>query len=245
MITFQNVAKQFSQGPTSTSALSSLSLTIDEAEIFGILGESGSGKSTLLRLINRIEEPTSGEILINGQSYNQLKGKEQQRYRQQTAMIFQQFNLLNNLTVAQNVALPLKLQKKHQPEKIEELLKFVNMWDKQGAYPKQLSGGQKQRVAIARALTTDPQILLCDEPTSALDEQHSNEIIQLLKHINQQFKTTIVIVSHEFQVIRQLCQRGAILEEGKLLDVVQIKPLTTDHKTYSSYYQRALEQLSI
>lgn len=243
MIHFENVSKVFQPTAQVVTALTDISFTVTAHEAFGIVGKSGSGKSTLLRLINNLDRPTSGRILINQQELAHLPLKEQRSKQQTIGMIFQHFNLLNNLTVKENIALPLKLQKRLDEKKITDVMEFVTMADKANYYPQQLSGGEKQRVAIARALSFEPAILLCDEPTSALDDQHAEEIIDLLKNIQSTFQTTIVIVSHEFDVIKQLCQRAAILEKGQLLDIVPVTPITS-RQHYANYYQRAKAGLS-
>lgn len=216
-------------------------MQIPSYQIFGVVGESGSGKSTLLRLINALEKPDSGSVWLDGQIVHQLSETQQTQVRKKTGMIFQQFNLLNNLSVFENVQLPLKLNGIKRPEKVLEALGFVGLSAKAGQFPRQLSGGQKQRVGIARALVTQPAILLCDEPTSALDMQATNEIIRLLKQINHQFQTTIVIVSHELELVNYLCDQAAVIENGELLDVLKItqKPIPT----HTSYYQRIKEVL--
>lgn len=243
MIQFEQVTKTYDLGNPQKKALSAISLEITAKERFGIVGPSGSGKSTLLRLINQLETPDTGRLMLNGEDVFHLPAKEQRLKRQSIGMVFQQFNLLNNKTVYDNVALPLKLQGKTNQIRVMEMMDFVKIDNLANQYPQQLSGGQKQRVAIARALSFDPQILLCDEPTSALDEQHTEEIIQLLKEVHGHFHTTMIIVSHEFSVIRQLCTRAAILEEGQLLDVIQVAP-AAESTSFNSYYQRALESLS-
>ncbi|MBP1039901.1 ATP-binding cassette domain-containing protein [Vagococcus sp. BWB3-3] len=243
MIQFKNVSKTYGQGKYQPKALAAISLEIATEERFGIVGASGSGKSTLLRLINQLETPDTGHILLKGENISCLSTKEQRLNRQKIGMIFQQFHLLNNKTVYENVALPLKLQGKNKQPRVREMMDFVNISNLAHQSPQQLSGGQKQRVAIARALSYDPQILLCDEPTSALDDQHTEEIIQLLKKVHQHFRTTMLIVSHDFSVIRQLCTRAAILEDGHLLDVIQVAP-AAKAAIFESYYHRALESLS-
>lgn len=242
MISVKQVTKVYQQKQASQSAVENVSFEVAAHEIFGIIGESGSGKSTLLRMINTLEKPDKGTILIDNIAVNQLSKQEQRQQRKRIGMIFQQFNLLENLTVYENVALPLKLEKIKEPQRVAEALAFVQLSEKVQAYPKQLSGGEKQRVAIARAIITRPEILLCDEPTSALDGHHAEGIIQLLKRINQEFGTTTVIVSHELSLIQQLCQRTAVLEKGKLLAVFDVKaPEATT--AFTSYYQRIKERL--
>lgn len=242
MISFENVTKIYQHQGLKIKALDQLNITIKEQEIFGVIGESGSGKSTLLKMINSLESPDVGEIMIAGVSINQLTEEQQRIARKKTSMIFQQFNLLHNQTVFQNVQLPLTLAHKKSESRVSEVLHFVRMTGKAQYYPKQLSGGEKQRVAIARALISKPELLLCDEPTSALDAQHAYEIVELLQKINQTFGTTIVIVSHELEVIKQLCDRVAILENGQLLETRRL-PKKQHGQLFSSYYERIKERL--
>ncbi|WP_131782294.1 methionine ABC transporter ATP-binding protein [Legionella gresilensis] len=204
-------------------ALKDINLFIQEGEIFGIIGKSGAGKSTLLRTINLLEKPDSGEVAVNNQVISNLSQKELRLARHKMAMIFQQFNLLNSKTVYENIALPLRIQGYDEEiinEKIEELLPLVELHEKKDAYPAQLSGGQKQRVAIARALSFSPTILLCDEATSALDPRTTESILQLLKKINQVYGITIVLITHEMEVVKQICHRLAVMENGEIIEVV-------------------------
>lgn len=203
-------------------ALNKLNLFIQEGEIFGIIGKSGAGKSTLLRTINLLEKPDSGSVILDNQEINALKTKELAKALHKTAMIFQHFNLLATKTVFENIALPARIQGMSEEaisEKIHELLNLVGLDDKKEAYPAQLSGGQKQRVAIARALVTSPKILLCDEATSALDPETTNSILDLLQKINQIYGITIVLITHEMEVIRRICHRLGIMEQGELIEV--------------------------
>ncbi|MGX7014891.1 methionine ABC transporter ATP-binding protein [Vagococcus silagei] len=243
MIEFINVSKDYLQTNIKIKALQSISLTIKQSEFFGLVGTSGSGKSTLLRLINGLEKPTSGELFIEEQSLTSLKKSQKREMVQQMGMIFQHFNLLQNKTVAQNVALSLKVQGIKDTSIVLEMLKFVGMEELCNKYPSQLSGGQKQRVAIARALATKPKILLCDEPTSALDEHNSVEIMALLKKIQVEYGTTIVFVSHELELIKAWCDRAGIMENGEILSVVEVVHQTKTTQT-DSYYERALEYLT-
>ncbi|MGX6979150.1 methionine ABC transporter ATP-binding protein [Vagococcus elongatus] len=243
MIKIKGVSKEFKQKKIKIQALRAVSMEIRRLEFFGIVGASGSGKSTLLKLINGLDDLTAGEILIDGDSLKDINKKERRRKIQTIGMIFQQFNLLQNLTVRQNVGLPLKVQGKKNPQKVKEMLAFVGMEEHINNYPSQLSGGQKQRVAIARALTTAPSILLCDEPTSALDEHNGHEVMKLLKKTQEEFGTTIVFVSHELELIKQWCNRAAILEEGRLLAIVDVsKNQVVNSET--SYYQKAMDYLT-
>lgn len=214
--------------PGRVPAIQQIHLHIDRGEIFGIIGHSGAGKSTLLRCVNLLERPSSGSITIDGEDMTSLNAKQLQVKRRKIGMIFQHFNLLSSSTVADNIAFPLKLAGMGQSEitaRIKELLELVGLQDHAGKYPSQLSGGQKQRVGIARALANHPDILLCDEATSALDPQTTNAILALLLDINRKLGITILLITHEMQVIRAICDRvavmenGLIVETGKVLDV--------------------------
>ena len=212
-------------------ALQDVNLSIADGDIFGVIGFSGAGKSTLLRMVNRLEDPTEGEVLINGvnilaQSHDALR-----RMRKKIGMVFQQFNLLESRTVYENVALPLILNKTDavQMERtVTTLLQFVGLSDKKDAYPSQLSGGQKQRVGIARALSTNPSILLCDEATSALDPVATEQILQLLKRINKELGITILIVTHEIDVIQKICNRVAVMELGRVVEQGSVLDVFSD-----------------
>ncbi|NLO84037.1 MAG: ATP-binding cassette domain-containing protein [Clostridiales bacterium] len=202
-------------------ALNNINLNIHKGDIYGIIGMSGAGKSTLIRCLNRLDTPNDGQILIDGQNILAMTKQELRQTRRRMAMIFQQFNLLMQKTVAKNVRYPLEIAgvpKKEANERVTELLKIVGLEDKANAYPAQLSGGQKQRVAIARALAGDPEMLLCDEATSALDPMTTQSILALLKEINETLGITVVIITHEMAVIRQVCNKVAILDGGKLAE---------------------------
>nr|WP_330370504.1 ATP-binding cassette domain-containing protein [Roseburia inulinivorans] len=202
-------------------ALKDINLTIGAGDIYGIIGMSGAGKSTLVRCLNFLERPTDGQVLIEGKDLGTLNEKELRKQRSDIAMIFQHFNLLMQKNVIDNICFPLQIQgvkKKEARAKARELLKTVGLEEKEKAYPTQLSGGQKQRVAIARALASNPKILLCDEATSALDPQTTASILELLKSINEQFQITIVIITHQMSVIREICNRVAIIEHGELVE---------------------------
>lgn len=221
MIEIEEVHKSFHGGSGSVEALKGVSLNILEGEIFGIIGYSGSGKSTLVRCINHLEKPDSGKIKVDGVDFSELTNKELRENRKKIGMIFQGFNLLNQDTVFENVALPLKhsgYKKKEIKEKVNSLLGLVGLSDKANSYPRELSGGQKQRVAIARALSTDPEILLSDEATSALDPQTTKSILRLLKELNKKMNITIVVITHEMDVIEEICDRVAVLDEGKIVE---------------------------
>ncbi len=239
MIVIQNITKHYGN----LKVLDAINLKIDKREIFGIIGQSGAGKSTLLKLINKLEDYDSGTLSVNGQSLDRISERSLQSLRFETGMIFQNFNLLDHLTVYENIELPLKLQGKSNQAKIEELLSFVTMSDKRDAYPHTLSGGQMQRVAIARALVSDPSVLLCDEATSALDSVSSQEVIELLKRANKTFKTTIVIVTHDLNVAKQLCDRVAVLEDGSITDIITVNK--SDISNVDNFKERAREVLSL
>lgn len=222
MIHINQVTKTFQNKHHQVHALKNITLTIDQGDIFGIIGYSGAGKSTLLRCINGLETPTSGEVFVGTQNITHLKEKELRHIRKNIGMIFQHFNLMHSKTVFENIAYPLKSQKLHKSvitKRIQELLKLVDLEDKIGSYPSQLSGGQKQRVAIARALATNPEILLCDEATSALDPQTTQSILALLKKINQTLGITIVLITHQMEVIKTICNKIAVMENGCILEV--------------------------
>lgn len=221
MIRFENVNKEFSQKRNTVKALQDINLEIETGDIFGIIGFSGAGKSTLLRTINALEKPTSGKVIVDGDDIYSLNSKELRAKRKTIGMIFQQFNLLETKTVYENIALPLKLKhtpKKEIEEKVTRILKFVELEDKKDTYPGKLSGGQKQRVGIARALATEPSILLSDEATSALDPKTTDSILALLKKINKELNITIVIVTHEMNVISSICNHVAVMENGQIVE---------------------------
>lgn len=242
MISFESVSKTFDRVDNQLQALNSVSLTIQSDECFGVIGQSGAGKSTLLRMINVLERPTLGRVIVDNVNINQLSGQRLRQHRASIGMIFQQFNLLNNKTVTDNILLPLKIHNYTDTLTIDHVLEFVGLEDKRNAYPSELSGGQKQRVGIARALITKPRILLCDEPTSALDQQTTDEIVHVLKRANEVFKMTIVIVTHELDVIKHLCNHAAILEHGKLLETIKINT-STQSDLGESYSNRARKML--
>jgi len=220
MIELRNITKQFQLEQKTITAINDLSLTIHQGEIFGVIGESGAGKSTLVRCINLLERPSQGEVIIHGINLMSLNDADLLRQRKKIGMIFQQFNLFPSRTVYENVAFPLKgKSKKNIDEQVKRLLKLVGIEDKSNAYPSQLSGGQKQRVAIARALANEPDVLLCDEATSALDPQTTHSILKLLQDLNQKLNITIVIITHEMAVIKEVCQRVAVLNDGSLVEL--------------------------
>ncbi|MDF2821039.1 MAG: methionine transporter ATP-binding protein [Clostridiales bacterium] len=221
MIEIKNVSKTFLSEGKILEAVKDVSLHIKPKEVFGIIGFSGAGKSTLVRCINLLERPSHGSIIVDGQDITSLSPKELHKARKNIGMIFQHFNLMKSRNVFQNIAYPLKgrgQNKNEIKEKVNALLKLVELEDKAKAYPSQLSGGQKQRVAIARALATDPKVLLCDEATSALDPQTTLSILKLLKQVNKQLGITIVIITHEMAVIKEVCNRVAVMENGKIAE---------------------------
>ena len=231
MIEFKHLSKRFSSASGMIDALQDVNLSIADGDIFGVIGFSGAGKSTLLRMVNRLEDPTEGEVLINGVNILAQSHDELRRMRKKIGMVFQQFNLLESRTVYENVALPLILNKTDavQMERtVTTLLQFVGLSDKKDAYPSQLSGGQKQRVGIARALSTNPSILLCDEATSALDPVATEQILQLLKRINKELGITILIVTHEIDVIQKICNRVAVMELGRVVEQGSVLDVFSD-----------------
>ena len=220
-IEVRHLYKKFEQKGVTVEALSDINLTVEQGDIYGIIGMSGAGKSTLVRCLNFLEKPTEGQVLIEGQELGALTEKELRGQRSDIAMIFQNFNLLMQKSVLDNVCFPMQIQgkkKKEARERARELLKTVGLSEKEKAYPAQLSGGQRQRVAIARALASDPKILLCDEATSALDPQTTASILSLLKEINEKLGITIVIITHQMSVIREICSHVAIIEHGVLVE---------------------------
>ncbi|PMZ98371.1 MULTISPECIES: methionine ABC transporter ATP-binding protein [unclassified Pseudomonas] len=222
MIEFQNVHKTYRVAGRDIPALNPTSLTIEDGQVFGLIGHSGAGKSTMLRLINRLEEPSGGKIVVDGEDVTAFDSNQLRRFRQQVGMIFQHFNLLASKTVADNVALPLvlagELSRGEIDKRVTELLARVGLSEHAKKYPAQLSGGQKQRVGIARALSTNPKILLCDEATSALDPQTTASVLQLLAEINRELKLTIVLITHEMDVIRRVCDRVAVMDAGQIVE---------------------------
>lgn len=220
MIEIKNISKTFYQKKQSFKALDEVSLSVKQGDIVGIIGFSGAGKSTLIRTVNLLERPDAGKIIINGTDFTSLKAGLLARERKKIGMIFQHFNLLSSRTVFENIALPLELDHVAKTEirkKVNELLKIVGLEDKAGDYPKSLSGGQKQRVAIARALANDPYLLLCDEATSALDPATTQSILQLLRDINRRSGITILLITHEMEVIKAICNHVAVIDKGKLI----------------------------
>ena len=221
MIELTHISKNFASGGRTVHAVQDVSLSIGKGEIFGIIGFSGAGKSTLVRCINLLERPTSGSVTVDGKEMTALSARELRQARKKIGMIFQHFNLMPSRTVFGNVAYPLRgsgLSREQIADKVQRLLELVGIGDKAEAYPKQLSGGQKQRVAIARALANDPNVLLCDEATSALDPQTTKAILRLLKNLNEKLGITVVIITHEMAVVKEICDRVAVMEHGRVVE---------------------------
>lgn len=221
MIHFQHVGKTYTHGEKEIKALHNINLQVEKGEIYGVVGFSGAGKSTLIRCVNYLERPSTGKVIVEGHDLSVLSEKDIRQVKKGIGMVFQHFNLLDSKTVYANVAMPLvlnKMPKDQIKERVDELLDFVGLADKAEVYPDQLSGGQKQRVGIARALATKPSILLCDEATSALDPQTTNSILELLKQINEEYNITILMITHEMSVVREICDRVAVMEAGEIIE---------------------------
>jgi D-methionine transport system ATP-binding protein len=221
MIQFEGVSKIYQSGKQEIHALNGIDLTVETGEIYGVIGFSGAGKSSLIRTVNLLEPPTTGRVLIHGKDISSFTNKEIRTVRKDIGMIFQHFNLLNSKTVFHNVAMPLilaNLPKSKIQMQVKELLNFVGLADQAEKYPDQLSGGQKQRIGIARALATNPSVLLCDEATSALDPQTTQSILDLLRKVNLEYNITILLITHEMGVIREICDKVAVLEAGKVIE---------------------------
>lgn len=234
MIKIENLSKVYQNGSNPIHALKNISLEIHKGEIFGIIGLSGAGKSTLIRCINRLEEPTEGRIVIDGEDITQLDKKSLRNVRKKIGMIFQHFNLFSQKTVYKNIAFPLELEglsKSEIEKRVNTLLDYVGLKDKKDAYPSQLSGGQKQRVAIARALANNPKILLSDEGTSALDPKTTKSILDLLRRVRDEFGLTIVLITHQMEVIKEVCDRVAIIEDGNIIEINTVEDLFKNPKT--------------
>ena len=257
MIVLQHVSKVFagSDKTKQVHAEDNVSLTIQDGDIFGIIGFSGAGKSTLVRCINLLERPTSGSVEVDGQELTRMSAKELRQARKKIGMIFQHFNLMPSRTIFGNVAYPLRgsgLSKEEIQKKVRSLLELVGIADKENAYPSQLSGGQKQRVAIARALANDPKILLCDEATSALDPQTTKAILRLLHHLNQTLGITIVVITHEMAVVKEICNRVAVMDHGKVVEEGTVfsvfatpkEPITRDFIKTTSNLQKIEELIA-
>lgn len=234
MIRLENISKDFVVDGKTVHAVKNVTIEIDKGQIFGIIGFSGAGKSTLVRCINLLERPTSGKVFLEDTELTALPYKKLREARQKIGMIFQSFNLMPSRTVYENIELPLKhngYPKDKRKQRIEELLSLVELSDKGNNYPSQLSGGQKQRVAIARALAGDPKVLLCDEATSALDPKTTSQILALLKKLNQELKLTIVIITHQMSVVKDICDRAAVMEQGEVIEQGYVYDLFSNPKT--------------
>ncbi|MBB6453465.1 D-methionine transport system ATP-binding protein [Salirhabdus euzebyi] len=221
MISIKSLSKIYKSKHNEVKAVDHLNLNIKNGEIFGVIGYSGAGKSTFIRLLNRLEEPTEGEITINGKDITKLGSRSLRKERQKIGMIFQHFNLLWSRTVLENISFPLEIAgvpRDERKKKVLELIKLVGLSGRENYYPSQLSGGQKQRVGIARALANDPDVLLCDEATSALDPQTTDDILDLLVDINNKLGLTIILITHEMHVIQKICHRVAVMEGGKVIE---------------------------
>lgn len=233
MIEIKNLSKFFSTDKGDFTAIKNIHLTVNEGDIFGIIGMSGAGKSTLIRCINLLEKPSEGQILINGQDITVLEGHALLSLRRKIGMVFQRFNLLMQRTIRDNVAFPLEIAGVERSKRIKranELLEIVGLASKAGSYPVQLSGGQQQRVSIARALANDPTVLLCDEPTSALDSLTTNSILELLKEINRKLGVTIIIITHEISVVEKICNKVAIINESEIVELGETKEVLAHPK---------------
>lgn len=231
MIQLEHVTKTFRTRDGDVHAVKDVSLDIQEGQIYGIIGYSGAGKSTLVRCMNLLEVPDSGKVIFDGKDLMKLSPAELRKARQKMSMIFQHFNLMRSRTVFDNIALPMRNMKKPKEEierKVMELLELVDLAERKDSYPSQLSGGQKQRVAIARALATEPKVLLCDEATSALDPQTTQAILKLIRKINQEMNLTVVIITHEMLVVKEICDRVAVMDSGRVVEKGDIVPVFTN-----------------
>lgn len=247
-LSISRLSKRYCLQNTTTAALSEISLEVDYGDIFGIIGKSGAGKSTLIRCLAGLEKPDEGEILVEGKKILQMAGKELFSYRHQIGMIFQHFNLLSSRTVAGNISYPLEIRgmpEKERKKRVDEVIELVGLQTKKDEYPARLSGGQKQRVGIARALAGRPYLLLCDEATSALDPQTTQEILSLLKELNQKLGLTIILITHEMEVIKQICNKVAVLEKGALVEVGTALDIFTHpkHPTTKQFLQKAVHEI--
>lgn len=234
VIRFEHVSKKFIDKDGTVKAVDDVNLKVGKGEIYGIIGFSGAGKSTLVRCINLLETPSSGKVFFENVDLTSVSKKQLRQYRQKIGMIFQQFNLLEQRTVTGNISYPLEIagvDKEKRKRRIDELLTLVGLEDKANAYPSQLSGGQKQRVAIARALATNPEVLLCDEATSALDPITTRSILQLLKQINETFGVTIVVITHELRVVKEICHKVAVMSQGKIQEAGTVKEVFLNPKS--------------
>ena len=255
MIRLENVSKTFTDSNKEVHAVNNVSLTINDGDIFGIIGFSGAGKSTLVRCINLLEKPTDGKVFVDDAEITALSGIDLRKARKKIGMIFQHFNLMPSRTIFGNVAYPLRgsgLSKEEIKEKVHHLLELVGISEKENAFPSQLSGGQKQRVAIARALANDPSILLCDEATSALDPQTTKSILKLLQQLNQTLGITVVVITHEMAVVKEICNRVAVMDHGDVVEEGEVfhvfaspkEPLTRSFIKTTSNLQKIEELIA-
>jgi D-methionine transport system ATP-binding protein len=247
MIEFKNISKHYQLKGQTIRALDQINLQIPDGSIFGIIGYSGAGKSTLIRLINLLERPDEGQVIIHQKDFTALDARTLRQERANIGMIFQHFNLLQTKTVAANIEMPMRLlgySKAEREKRLNELLDFINLKHKRDAFPDELSGGQKQRVGIARALANHPKILLCDEATSALDPQTTQSVLQLLKKINKEQGITIVMVTHEMDVIESVCDYVAVMEHGKVIETGSTLDIFSQpqHPTTQNFIQTVLQQ---
>ena len=234
MIELKNLSKIYDNGKTRVEAVKDINLTIEDGDIFGIIGLSGAGKSTLIRCINFLEKPTEGQVIFDGVDLGAISHKELLKKRQSMSMIFQNFNLLSQRTALDNISYPLEIagnSKNEAREKARRLLAIVGLSDKEKSYPVQLSGGQQQRIAIARALATDPKVLLCDEATSALDPTTTSSILNLLKEINKNMGVTIIVITHEMRVIEQICNKVAVIDKSHIVEEGPVREVFTAPKS--------------
>ncbi|WP_099974535.1 methionine ABC transporter ATP-binding protein [Lactobacillus terrae] len=254
IVQLKNIDVTFHDGEKDVTAVKDVSINAEKGDIFGVIGYSGAGKSTLVRVINLLQKPTKGEVIVNGQNLTELKPKELRTARRNIGMIFQHFNLMNSLSVFDNILFPLrdtKLSKSERKAKVSSLINLVGLDEHAKKYPSQLSGGQKQRVAIARALTNDPEVLISDEATSALDPKTTTEILDLLSRLNKELGITVVIITHEMDAVKQICNRvavmekGSVIEEGSLLSIFgqPKQQLTKDFVNTSTRISNVLEEI--
>ncbi len=246
VISINNADKIYSSKNAQVKAVDNVSLEISEGEIFGVIGYSGAGKSTLIRMLNGLELPTSGSVIVAGNEISKITGKKLRKARQEISMIFQHFNLLWSRTVRENIAFPLEISgmaKHKRAERVDELIKLVGLEGREDAYPAQLSGGQKQRVGIARALANNPKVLLCDEATSALDPETTDSILELLVDINKRLGLTIVLITHEMHVIRKICHQVAVMEDGKVVETGAVPDVFKNPQ--QSITKRFVQQITV
>lgn len=244
----ENISKSYQHAGKTIHALQNVSLSIQKQDIFGIIGLSGAGKSTFIRTLARLVTPSSGLIFFHNQNIITMEGEELRNFRKNIGMIFQHFNLLHSRTVADNIGYPLEIDKmpfEERQKRINELLDLVKLTDKKECYPSQLSGGEKQRVGIARALANRPELLLCDEATSSLDPATTREILSLLKEVNKSLGVTIVLITHEMDVIKQICNKVAVIEQGKIVEEGLVSEIFADpqHDTTKNFLQNASHEI--